>query len=180
MSLTSDRPRFSVLMPVFNSAATVAASIASMRLQTVSDWELIVVDDGSTDDSVTVVSRTSDDRTRVLRQANSGVSAARNAGIRAARGRYIVLLDSDDLVLPGYLEAMGRALDLDPDAALVYTDGWVLDDKSKRIRNSTILTRRQQLPLTPAHFDEMLNNNFIPALGTVIRADVFDRIGRIQ
>lgn len=164
-------------MPVFNSAATVAASIASVRLQTASDWELVVVDDGSSDESVAVVSKSSDDRTRVLRQANKGPAAARNAGIRAAQGRYIALLDSDDLVLPDYLEAMGRALDSNPDAALAYTDGWVLDDKSGRIRKASILAQRQRLPLTPVHFDEMLNENYIPVLGTTIRASVFERIG---
>ena len=164
-------------MPVFNSASTVAASIASVRLQAVSDWELVVVDDGSSDDSAAVVSRASDDRTRILRQANGGVSAALNAGIRAARGRYIALLGSDDLFLPTYLEAMARALAGDPEAALAYTDGWVLDDKSGRMRRTSILAQRQQLPLTPAHFDEMLKENFIPALGTVIRASVFEEIG---
>jgi hypothetical protein len=87
----------SVVLPVWNRAAQVGAAIDSVRAQTLADWELIVVDDGSTDDLDSVLSRYTDDpRILVVHRPHQGVGAARNAGLAAARGRYVAWLDSDD------------------------------------------------------------------------------------
>ena len=92
-------PRVSVIMPAYNVAETVGASIASIQAQSCQDWELIVVDDGSADDTAAHVMAVAeqDERIRLIRQENGGVSAARNAGLAAARGTYISFLDADDL-----------------------------------------------------------------------------------
>lgn len=97
--------RVSIIMPAWNAAATIERSIASVLTQDHADFELVVVDDGSTDATADIVTRLAagDVRVRLLRQANAGVAAARNAGIAAAEGRYLAFLDSDDWWYPGKL-----------------------------------------------------------------------------
>jgi teichuronic acid biosynthesis glycosyltransferase TuaG len=111
-------PAVSVITPVWNAAATLLETVASVRAQTRPDWELILVDDGSTDGSRALAESlaVADPRIRLLGWAgNRGAAAARNAGIRAARGRFIAFLDADDLWRPeklarqiGLMEAEGH------------------------------------------------------------------------
>ena len=98
-------PAVSVVMPAYNVAPYIGTSIASVCAQTFADWELLIVDDGSIDDTAAIAERfaRADPRVRVLRQANGGISAARNAALRQAAGEFIAILDSDDLWLPGFL-----------------------------------------------------------------------------
>lgn len=95
-------PTVSVIMPTFNAGAKIGAAIGSVLTQTHPDIELVVVDDGSTDDTADIV-RGFGDRVVLLRQDNAGPNAARNTGLRHARGEVIALCDSDDLLLPNYL-----------------------------------------------------------------------------
>lgn len=99
-------PSVSVITPAFNAAATIGATIESVLSQTLNDWEMIVVNDGSTDDTGHIAEShaKSDSRIRVIHQENSGLSCARNAALSIAKGRYIAILDSDDLWLPRKLE----------------------------------------------------------------------------
>lgn len=115
-------PLFSVVIPAYNAAAFIEATLDSIRAQTCRDFEVIVVDDGSRDDTKGVV-----DRWLVrhglsgscLRQDNKKIAAARNAGMRAAAGAYIALLDHDDLWGPGKLAAVAEALKSHPEAVLI-------------------------------------------------------------
>src|SRR5438105_5911605 len=93
----------SVIVPTYNRRETIQAAIASVQRQTFEDWELIVVDDGSTDDTAALIEG-SDPRLVLIRQKNQGVNAARNTGMLRARGQYIAFLDSDDEWLPHHLE----------------------------------------------------------------------------
>lgn len=102
-------PRFSIVIPVFNRADLVERTLESIYAQTFTDYEVIAVDDGSSDHSVQVLRR-HEPRVRVLAEPNRGVSATRNAGVRASRGEYIAFLDSDDLWFPWTLEVIDRAL----------------------------------------------------------------------
>jgi glycosyltransferase involved in cell wall biosynthesis len=103
-------PLFSVVIPVFNRAEPLARALRSVLEQSCQDFEIVVVDDGSVDDPQSTVDAFADPRIRFLRQENSGGGAARNAGIDLARGRWVALLDSDDIFLPSHLEAMARLL----------------------------------------------------------------------
>src|SRR6201996_1909393 len=103
-------PFFSVVIPVYNRAARLAAAIASVRAQSFQDFEIVVVDDGSKDNPRAVVDRLDDCRIRFIRQMNAGGGAARNTGIEHAQGRFVAFLDSDDVFLPGHLEAMHALL----------------------------------------------------------------------
>ncbi|GAB6048154.1 hypothetical protein JCM19379_19820 [Methyloparacoccus murrellii] len=99
-------PRISIVMPLYNKAETVRASLDSVLRQTVTDWELIVIDDGSTDGGGDCVAALGDARIRLHKQANAGVAAARNAGIDLARADLVAFLDADDLWQPGFLAAV--------------------------------------------------------------------------
>ncbi|GAB4361083.1 MAG: hypothetical protein Fur0042_30580 [Cyanophyceae cyanobacterium] len=120
-------PLVSVIIPVYNGAATIGETIASVRSQTLTDWELIVVDDGSTDGTAAAVrdlaATTGDQRITVISIANGGVSAARNVGAARSRGTYLSFIDADDLWTVDKLEAQVRLLRSRPGAAVAYS--WV-------------------------------------------------------
>ena len=98
-------PKVSVIMPAYKTREWIAKSITSVVEQSFSDWELIVIDDGSPDNVFEIVNDfvNEDNRIRIIRQENQGVSVARNQGMAAARGKYITFLDSDDLYHPDFL-----------------------------------------------------------------------------
>lgn len=117
--------KFSVVIPLYNKAPYIAATLASVRAQSVRDFE-IVVDDGSTDGGEQIVAKLageqSDGRLRLVRQRNAGVSVARNTGIDKARGEWVVFLDADDWQHPGVLAALQRAQQRFPAAGVVATE----------------------------------------------------------
>ncbi len=122
-------PLVSVIMPMHNAEAFVGAAIRSVQGQTVTDWELLAIDDSSTDESVTVAgdAAAADPRIRVLRNDGpGGAGPTRNVGIAAARGRYIAFLDSDDLWLPSKLEKQLALLEV-TGAPLVYSAYYKVD-----------------------------------------------------
>jgi glycosyltransferase involved in cell wall biosynthesis len=104
-------PFFSVVIPVYNRAELLGRALASVRTQDFADFEIVVVDDGSTDNPKAVVDAAADPRIHYVHQDNKGGGAARNAGIDAARGRYVAFLDSDDEFLPGHLARLKSLLD---------------------------------------------------------------------
>lgn len=108
-------PLFSVVIPVFNRADVLEQAIRSVLTQSCQDFEIIVVDDGSSDHPERVVEAIGDARARIVRQENRGGAAARNQGFDEARGRFVALLDSDDRFLPHHLENMTRVLEKDPE-----------------------------------------------------------------
>ena len=111
-------PRVSVIIPTFNRADLVKQAVDSVLRQTVTDYEVIVVDDGSTDGTRQAL----EDVTPPVRyyfQKNRGVAAARNLGIEEARGEYLAFLDSDDLFEPGFLEAVLATFAAHPEAGAV-------------------------------------------------------------
>jgi len=118
-------PRVSVIIPVYNRAELIAQAVESVLRQTFSDFELLVVDDGSSDGTWEALQRYGS-RIRALRQEHQGASAARNLGIQTAAGEYLAFLDSDDLWQPQKLARQVAFLDQHPEAALVHCDGWVI------------------------------------------------------
>jgi teichuronic acid biosynthesis glycosyltransferase TuaG len=114
-------PAVSVITPAFNAGTFVHEAIESVRAQTYADWELLVIDDGSTDATAAVVEShcQRDGRIRLIRQENHGPAAARNAGMRAAQGTFFAFLDSDDAWDPEYLSCQLEVFQKHPDSALV-------------------------------------------------------------
>lgn len=117
----SGAPRVSVLIPTYNRAALLCEAIDSVLAQSFRDFEIVVVDDGSTDDTLARLA-VYGDRVRVLRADHGGPARARNAGFAAARGDYVCILDSDDLYYPHKLALQVEHLDAHPDTVMVYTE----------------------------------------------------------
>jgi glycosyltransferase involved in cell wall biosynthesis len=113
--------KVSVIIPLFNKARYIQRAIDSVLAQTYIDYELIVVDDGSTDDGVKIVRKYSDMRIRLILQDNAGPGAARNRGIKESFGKYIAFLDADDEWLPLFLEKTTEYLDLHSNVATIST-----------------------------------------------------------
>ncbi len=143
-------PRLSVVIPVWNRAGSIRPCIDSCLTQDFEDFEVIVVDDASTDDTVAVVEACTDPRLRVVRhEQNRGVCPARGSGTRAARGRWIVFLDSDWSLEPGALRCLaGMAAEAPPDVGIV--GGFVRMDTG-------VLSPRAAPPETPFGFVEYLH-----------------------
>ena len=176
----SDPPLFSVVIPARNAEDTIAQALDSVLIQTCQQFEIIVVDDGSTDATVQIATEKAADRVTIVSQENQGVSAARNAGIRVARGAYVSFLDADDLWLPTYLAKAIEALSGDPEPGLVFTDAWVYDEPAGRIRRQPMMARRRptdDLPSEPAaFFSLLLRGNFVYTSATVPK-DVLEQVG---
>ena len=114
-------PRASVIMAAWNASETISESIASVRAQTFREWELLVVDDGSTDDTAEIVREFAkeDDRIRVILGTHQGAANARNIGLREAVGEYAAILDSDDVATPDRLALQVAFLDAHPETSVV-------------------------------------------------------------
>jgi GT2 family glycosyltransferase len=121
------QPKVSVVIPTYNRADYIAAAIESVRQQTMTDFEMIVVDDGSTDDTLERLAAFAD-QVVCLRTPNQGPALARNVGMQAARGEYVAWLDSDDLYRPFKLELQAALLDLRPEIGFVYSEVAGFDD----------------------------------------------------
>lgn len=131
-------PIISVIMPVWNRQRYVAQAIQSVLDQTFGDFELIVIDDGSTDRSRTIVRQLAvgDERIRLIEQANAGCYAARNRGLAEARGRYMAVLDSDDIALPRRFERQVAYLDAHAECAAV--GSWLTFTDPFGVPNQTV------------------------------------------
>ena len=151
-------PDVSVIIPAFNAAAFIGDALASIRDQTLHGVEVVVVDDGSTDDTLRVVRQFAEDLDlTILTQANAGPAAARNRGIRRARGRYCAFLDTDDVMLPDRLRAQADMLDGDSEIGLVHTDLMTFDDRGIIHRTRRAFSN----PCGGMVLDQLLLNNFI-------------------
>ncbi|WP_298836684.1 glycosyltransferase family 2 protein [uncultured Roseobacter sp.] len=146
-------PTASIVVPAFNSETTLAGTLQSLLAQSFRDFEILVVNDGSTDGTLRVAEAfASDPRLRIITQANRGLAGARNSGIDAARGRYVGFCDADDIWMPEKLAAHVDHLNASPDVGLSFSGSVLIDDASRptgmrqrpRLRNisaRTILCR---------------------------------------
>lgn len=127
------KPLVSVVIPTYNRARYIAETIDSVLAQTYDNVEIIVIDDGSTDNTAEVVAPFLD-RIRYIQQVNSERGAARNHGLRLATGKYIAFLDSDDLWLPRKAEQGVAFLEANPHVGLIYTDAIQIDGEGRQTR----------------------------------------------
>ena len=115
------RPLVSTIIPAYNAATTIGSTLASLRAQTFTNWEAIVIDDGSTDNTADTVNAIDDPRIRVIRYPNAGQAEGRNRGIQWAKGDFIAFLDADDWWTPEKLDDQVKALQRHRAAAVAYS-----------------------------------------------------------
>jgi len=137
--------RVSIIMPAWNAAQTIGAAVESVLLQDMADWELIVVDDGSTDGTPALLAAFDDPRIRVISQKNAGVSVARNRALDMAQGLYVTFLDADDALPHGALRLRADLLDARPDAD--FADGAVSVRDANLEQELRVYTPQHEGPL---------------------------------
>ena len=163
-------PRVSVIVPAYNQSQYLGEAIRSVLAQDYGDFEVVVVDDGSTDDTRAVATGTGDARVRYVFQDNRGLSAARNTGIREARGSLLSFLDSDDAFLPRKLSLLVAALDERPDLGLVAGQAVLIDDRGQPL--DEIFDRG--IPEDPS---ELLLGNPLHVGSVLLRREWQERVG---
>jgi glycosyltransferase involved in cell wall biosynthesis len=176
-------PKVSVIIPTYNYDRFLGEAIHSVLAQTFQDFELVVVDDGSTDNTKQVVSNFADERIKYIYQQNQGVSAARNTGISACCGDYVALLDADDVWVPQKLELQVKILDSRPDIAAVCSDVYVVDAHTGVTINRFWNDGRRLGTFNPHMAPKKLLRRllargcFIHPSSTIFRRVVFDEVG---
>lgn len=186
-------PMVSVIIPTYNRSDMVREAIESVMAQTYRDLEIIVVDDGSTDDTRVVVASIPEERLRYHYLVHAERSAARNFGIRNARGKYVAFLDSDDLFSPNKLEKQIKILEGQTGIGLVYSSAWIVTEGRYRVPVDRWWSNNEKAPDSSLQYDYiheakisgkmhenilMYNNECIILLPTVmVRKDLFDVAG---
>ncbi|MBU6372115.1 MAG: glycosyltransferase [Alphaproteobacteria bacterium] len=165
-------PRVSVITPVYNDAAHVGDAIRSVRAQTIADWEMIVVDDGSSDGSAEAARAAAqgDGRVRVMSVANGGVSRARNLGLAEARGDTVHFLDSDDWIEPSCYAHLLSRLAAHPDAVLAAASSAAADESGRRLETF-------RTPAMPDPVGAFARTCVFPVHAALTRADALRAIG---
>lgn len=164
-------PAVSVVIATYNKDDTIGAAIDSVLNQTYRDFEILVVDDGSTDDTARRV-KTYGDKVRYLPKKNGGTGTTRNLGIAEARGRFVAFLDGDDLWLPDKLKLQMAAFEKEPELTAVQCSAHYVDPSLK------VIETRHCTPRNDSLLDFLLFRN-LPAFAScvVVRREAFDRIG---
>ncbi|HSC80661.1 MAG TPA: glycosyltransferase, partial [Chitinolyticbacter sp.] len=165
--------RFSVVMPAYNRERYLADAIAAVLAQPGDDYELIVVDDGSTDRTVAIAEAVNDARLRVVKLAHAGAPTARNGGIDAARGEFIVWADSDDLMAPDALAQLRATMAAHPDADVYYGDLLFFDEARPQGYARTQYPDFHGADLLPL----LILGNRLPNPGTAVRRALFEQHG---
>ena len=165
-------PLVSVIIPAYNQARYLPLTLKCVEAQTYSDWEIVLVNDGSTDNTATVALAFGDSRLNYIVQNNQGLSAARNTGVRAARGEYLAFLDADDEWESRFLERCVTVATADPAKAGVYTrnkyidqDGCVLPDIGGKVVAPSQFRRR------------LLEGGFFPPNASLVKTSIVRQVG---
>lgn len=164
--------QISAIVPVYNGAQTIRATIASVLQQTFTDFELIVIDDGSTDDTVAVVKEFQDPRVVVHSFPNAGQGESRNRGVKLARGEYVSFIDADDLWTPDKLALQWQALQDNLQAAVAYSWTDHIDEAGEFLRCGPHLKFEGNV------YQKLIVSDFVGSGSNVlIRKSAFETVG---
>jgi glycosyltransferase involved in cell wall biosynthesis len=181
--MNNKQPLVSVLTACYNQSTFVRESLESIRQQTYKNIRLIIIDDCSTDDSVSVIqdwiTKNSVECVFVAHSENKGVCKTLNEALSYARGKYISMIAADDVWLLDKIENQVRTMEkLPQDVGVIYSDAWQIDENSDLLPKKFIESHRQLPPMPEGHiFPVLLEKNFIPAMTTLIRRSCYDVVG---
>ena len=170
--MAQTRPRVSIITPTFNRADFIGTAVDSVLAQTFSDFELLIVDDGSTDETVSVLEPyLADRRVRYFNQPNQGQSVARNRGLAEADGELVCFLDSDDAWLPDKLEQQVALMDRHPDVDIVHGDEIDIDEHGREV------SRKNMPRFSGMIARELLADNSVSINTVMVRKRCFEEMG---
>ncbi|MFH1415609.1 MAG: glycosyltransferase family A protein [Elusimicrobiota bacterium] len=162
---------YSVIIPAYNRAGFILTAVNSVLCQSLRDFELIVIDDGSTDETAGLIEGLDDDRLRYIRQEHSGVSISRNRGLKESRGTFIAFLDSDDRWVPEKLETVDKAVRAHPEYNIFHT-------REKWFRHGRHLNHKEIHKKQNGHiFETCLKLCSVSISTAVINRKIFNEIG---
>lgn len=165
-------PVISIVIPCYNAERTIAATIAAVLAQTFTDFEIIMINDGSTDQTLSVIEQFNDDRLHVFSFPNAGPQKSRNRGIEQASGDYIAFIDADDLWTPDKLAAQLEALQGSPEAAVAYSWTDLIDE------NGQFLKCGQHARIEGDVFEKLIQDDFIASgSNPLIKAAALRNVG---
>ncbi|MGK7872356.1 MAG: glycosyltransferase [Xenococcaceae cyanobacterium] len=165
-------PLISVIIPAFNAEKTIRETTQSVLDQTFSDFEVIVINDGSSDATAEIVSQFNDSRIKIFSHTNAGLAKSRNWGIANSIGKYLAFLDADDLWTPDKLEAQFRALEENSQAAVAYSWTNYIDENGKFLYPGSYTASEGNV------YDQLLLNNFLEnGSNPLIRRDAIEQVG---
>ncbi|QIR40369.1 glycosyltransferase [Tolypothrix sp. PCC 7910] len=165
-------PQISIIIPAYNSENTIAQTINSVLNQTFSDWELIVINDGSQDKTLDIILEFNHPRIKVFSYPNSGSQKSRNRGLEHAVAEFVSFLDADDLWTPDKLESQFKALQANPQAAVAYSWTNCIDEKSQFLRRGTYISAMGNV------YANLLLINFLEnGSNPLIRRDALNVVG---
>ncbi|PSB33840.1 glycosyltransferase [Chlorogloea sp. CCALA 695] len=170
--MINSTPIISVVIPVYNGAKTIKETIESVLQQTYQSFEIIAINDGSTDDTLAVINSIQDPKIKVFSYANAGLSASRNRGFARACGEFIAFLDADDLWTNDKLESQLEALQQSPQAAVAYSWTDHIDEYGQFLRPASYTSYSGNI------YERLLVGNFLACgSNTLIRAQSLTQIG---
>ena len=166
----------SVIIPVYNRKDMISDAVESVLSQTYKDLEVVVIDDGSTDNTVEEIKKIKDPRIVLLKAEHKGPYHARNMGIKKSKGDFIAFLDSDDMWLPEKLEKQMKQFEKNKEVFLVFTDRFVFRDKNNdySLENDV---KTEEKKILNSHYKELLKMNYIVTSSVVVKRQVFDDLG---
>ena len=162
---TNKNPKISVIIPVYNGERYIKEAIDSVLNQTYENYEIIVINDGSTDNTIKIL-KNYVNKIRWKNQENKGVVSAKNSGIKIAKGEYFAYLDADDVFLPDKLELQIKKLNENPKLGLVFCEYYYMDKNGKIIKL-----------IKPTKKIKLIQDNFIPTSGVICKKSCLEKIG---
>lgn len=166
----------SVVIPLYNKAHTIVNTLSTVMSQTYQDFEVVIVNDGSTDNGVGVIGEHfHDSRIRIINQENAGVGAARNRGVKEAKGDWIAFLDADDEWLPKYLQTLTSVLQKFPTANMIGCASYYKDFQTKKVSANALIDKYKD---KAAEINYFMNPDKMTHIGaTIIRKEKFLEVG---
>ncbi|MDO8525690.1 MAG: glycosyltransferase [Candidatus Omnitrophota bacterium] len=164
-------PKVSVILPAYNGEKFIAAALDSVLGQAYTDYEIIVVDDGSKDRTADILSRYTG-KVKIISQENGGIAKARNTAIENSEGKYLAFLDQDDTWLPDKLALQVALMESDSSLGLVYTDVYITNDKG-----AELLSFKLRKPHRGIAAEELFLNNFIATSSVMTKKECFEKVG---
>lgn len=169
-------PKISVIIPLYNEEKAIVHTLESVFAQTFTDYEVIVVNDGSTDKSESTVQTIKNDKLRIISQINAGVAAARNTGIAHSQGEYIAFLDADDVWHPDYLKKQAATIAKFPDEVAFATAIYV-ENKAKKPQPALYNFPLPAEPKPLDYFQNSLKSSIIHTSAVIIKKEITETVG---